>query len=87
MFGIEEERKEEYVAELLEQMETIYDGLRCEYLDMAKRYDEACKRVEDLEADKYDLEDRVVSLEKALRAALQGVFVPDCSLCANGGLA
>lgn len=57
MIGFEEQKKTDVIREMLEQMEEIYTNLRLEYLDMARRYDEAMERVDELETDKIYLED------------------------------
>jgi hypothetical protein len=57
------EKKADSVMELLEHMEELFTDLRLEYLDMAKRYDEAMERVEELEADKIYLEDVLAGRE------------------------
>ena len=57
MFGMETQKRADLIHEMLEQMETIYAELRLEYMDMAKKYDEAMERIEELEADKIYLED------------------------------
>ena len=51
------------MMELLEHMEELFTDLRLEYLDMARRYDEAMERVEELEADKIYLEDVLAGRE------------------------
>lgn len=56
MFGIEEEKKADSILEMLERMEELFSDLRLEYLEMARKYDEAMVKVEDLEADKLYLE-------------------------------
>lgn len=57
------EKKADSVMELLEHMEELFTDLRLEYLDMARRYDEAMERVEELEADKIYLEDVLAGRE------------------------
>lgn len=57
------EKKADSVMELLEHMEELFTDLRLEYLDMAKRYDEAMERVEELEADKIYQEDVLAGRE------------------------
>ena len=52
MFGMETQKRADLIHEMLEQMEAIYAELRLEYMDMAKKYDEAMVRIEELEADK-----------------------------------
>ena len=39
------------VEKMVEQIDGIFTELRLEYLDMAKRYDEALKQIETLEED------------------------------------
>ena len=63
MFGMETQKRADLIHEMLEQMEAIYAELRLEYLDMAKRYDEAMERVEELEADKIYQEDVLAGRE------------------------
>ena len=63
MFGLETEKRADLIHEMLEQMEAIYSDLRLEYLDMAKKYDEAMERIEALEADKIYLEDVLAGRE------------------------
>ena len=57
MIGFEDEKKTDVIREMLEQMEEIYTNLQLEYLDMARGYDEAMERVDELEADKIYLAD------------------------------
>ena len=57
------EKKADSVMELLEHMEELFTDLRLEYLDMARRYDEAMERLEELEADKIYLEDVLAGRE------------------------
>lgn len=63
MFGMETQKRADLIHEMLEQMETIYAELRLEYMDMAKKYDEAMERIEELEADKIYLEDVLAGRE------------------------
>ena len=63
MFGSGTEKRVDLIHEMLEQMEEIYSDLRLEYLDMAKKYDEAMVRIEELEADKIYLEDVLAGRE------------------------
>lgn len=63
MFGMKTQKRADLIHEMLEQMETIYAELRLEYLDMAKKYDEAMERIEELEADKIYLEDVLAGRE------------------------
>jgi len=63
MFGLETEKRADLIHEMLEQMEAVYSDLRLEYLDMAKKYDEAMERIEELEADKIYLEDVLAGRE------------------------
>ena len=63
MFELETQKKADMILAMLEQMEEIYTALRLEYLDMAKMYDEAIERVEDLEAEKIRLEDILAGRE------------------------
>lgn len=63
MFGSGTEKRVDLIHEMLEQMEEIYSDLRLEYLDMAKKYDEAMQRIEELEADKIYLEDVLAGRE------------------------
>ena len=63
MFGMETQKRADLIHEMLEQMEAIYAELRLEYMDMAKRYDEAMVRIEELEADKIYLEDVLAGRE------------------------
>ena len=63
MFGMETQKRADLIQEMLEQMETIYAELRLEYMDMAKKYDEAMVRIEELEADKIYLEDVLAGRE------------------------
>lgn len=63
MFGMETQKRADLIHEMLEQMETIYAELRLEYMDMAKKYDEAMVRIEELEADKIYLEDVLTGRE------------------------
>ena len=57
------EKKADSVMELLEHMEELFTDLRLEYMDMAKKYDEAMERIEELEADKIYLEDVLAGRE------------------------
>ena len=63
MFGLETEKRADLIHEMLEQMEAVYSDLRLEYLDIAKKYDEAMERIEELEADKTYLEDVLAGRE------------------------
>ena len=63
MLGLETQKRADLIRELLEQMEVVYSELRLEYLDMAKKYDEAVERIEKLEADKIYLEDVLAGRE------------------------
>ena len=63
MLGLETQKRVDMIHEMLEQMEEIYSDLRLEYLDMAKKYDEAMERIEELEADKIYLEDVLAGRE------------------------
>jgi len=63
MLGLETQKRADLIHELLEQMEVVYSELRLEYLDMAKKYDEAMERIEELEADKIYLEDVLAGRE------------------------
>ena len=63
MFGMETQKRADLIHETLEQMEAIYAELRLEYMDMAKKYDEAMVRIEELEADKIYLEDVLAGRE------------------------
>lgn len=63
MFGLGTEKRADMIHEMLEQMEEIYSDLRLEYLDMAKKYDEAMERIEELEADKIYLQDVLAGRE------------------------
>ncbi len=63
MFGSGTEKRVDLIHEMLEQMEEIYSDLRLEYLDMAKKYDEAMQRIEELEVDKIYLEDVLAGRE------------------------
>lgn len=63
MLGLETQKRADLIHELLEQMEVVYSELRLEYLDMAKKYDEAVERIEKLEADKIYLEDVLAGRE------------------------
>jgi hypothetical protein len=63
MFGLETEKRADLIHEMLEQMEAVYSDLRLEYLDIAKKYDEAMERIEELEADKIYLEDVLAGRE------------------------
>ena len=63
MFGMETQKRADLIHEMLEQMETIYAELRLEYMDMAKKYDEAMRRIEELEADRICLEDVLAGRE------------------------
>ena len=63
MFGMETQKRADLIHEMLEQMEAVYSDLRLEYLDMAKKYDEAMERIEELEADKIYLEDVLAGRE------------------------
>ena len=64
MFRSETQKKAEMIHEMLEHMEDIYSDLRLEYMDMAKMYDEAMERIEELEADKIYLEDIIAGREE-----------------------
>ena len=63
MYGVGTQKKTEMIHEMLEHMEDMYSDLRLEYMDMAKMYDEAIERIEDLEADKIYLEDLIAGRE------------------------
>ena len=63
MLGLETQKRADLIHEMLEQMEAIYAELRLEYMDMAKKYDEAVERIEKLEADKIYLEDVLAGRE------------------------
>jgi len=63
MFSSGTEKRVDLIHEMLEQMEEIYSDLRLEYLDMAKKYDEAMQRIEELEVDKIYLEDVLAGRE------------------------
>ena len=63
MFGTETQKRSDLTHEMLEQMEAIYSELRLEYMDMAKKYDDAMVRIEELEADKIYLEDVLAGRE------------------------
>ena len=63
MFGMETQKRADLIHEMLEQMEAIYAELRLEYMDMAKKYDEAMVRIEEREADKIYLEDVLAGRE------------------------
>ena len=63
MFGLETEKRADLIHEMLEQMEAVYSDLRLEYLDMAKKYDEAMQRIEELEVYKIYLEDVLAGRE------------------------
>lgn len=63
MLGLETQKRADLIRELLELMEVVYSELRLEYLDMAKKYDEAVERIEKLEADKIYLEDVLAGRE------------------------
>ena len=39
------------VNEMLDQVDELFSELRLEYCDMANRYDEALRQIEELEAD------------------------------------
>jgi hypothetical protein len=60
---LETEKRADLIHEMLEQMEAVYSDLRLEYLDIAKKYDEAMERIEELEADKIYLEDVLAGRE------------------------
>ena len=47
MFGLETEKRADMIHEMLEQMDEIFSDLRLEYLDVAKKYDEAMERIID----------------------------------------
>ena len=64
MFSFKEQKKADSVMELLERMEELFTDLRWEYLEMARRYDEAMKRMEDLESDKFLLEEMLAGREE-----------------------
>lgn len=62
MLGLEK-KKTDFVLEMLEHMEALFTDLRLEYLEMAGKYDDALKAVEDLEADKLELEEQLDRVE------------------------
>lgn len=57
MNWLEDEQKTVNLKEMLEQIEEIQIGLRLEYLEMLKSYDEAMGRIAELEEDKIYLEE------------------------------
>ena len=65
MIGLQEDLKAARINEMLEQMESIYTDLRFEYTEMAKSYDDAVVRIEELEADKLYLEDLLEETRQA----------------------
>lgn len=65
MIGLQEDLKAARINEMLEQMESIYTDLRLEYTEMAKSYDDAVVRIEELEADKLYLEDLLEETRQA----------------------
>ena len=69
MIGLEEDLKAGRINEMLDQIESIYTDLRLEYIEMAKSYDDAVVRIEELEADKLYLEDLLEETRQA------GVYV------------
>ena len=52
MFCFETQKNEEEIREIFERIDELISDLRLEYLDLARKYDEAMERVEDLEADR-----------------------------------
>ena len=65
MFRVfDEERRIVQTEEMLNQMEDIYTDLKLEYLEMARSYDEAMSRIEELEADKIYLEELLEEASK-----------------------
>ncbi len=63
MLSLETQKKKDMIHEMLEQLEEIFSDLRLEYMDMAKKYDEAMGWIEELEADKIYLEDVLAGRE------------------------
>ena len=49
--------KLENISAMAEQIEDLFQDMRWELQDMARRYDEAMKRISELESDKIWLED------------------------------
>ena len=64
MFELDTQKKADMILAMLEQMEEIYTDLRLEYLDMAKKYDEAKERTDELEAENIYLEDIIAGREE-----------------------
>ena len=63
MFNLEDEKKMVAIREMIKQIEELFTDLRFEYLDMARKYDDAMERVTELEADKIYLEDVLAGRE------------------------
>jgi hypothetical protein len=55
--------KLEKVSAMAEQVEALFRDMRWELQDMARRYDEAMKRISELESDKIWLEDLLTGRE------------------------
>ncbi len=66
MFGIEEKSQEMILRERLDQLEELFEDIKQEYFIMARDYDLAKTKIEELEADALDWEDHVKTLEKEL---------------------
>ena len=66
MFGIEEKLQEMILRERLEPLEDLFEDIKQEYFTMARDYDSAKARIEELEADALDREDHVKTSEKEL---------------------
>jgi hypothetical protein len=58
-----ETTKLEKVSAMAEQVEALFRDMRWELQDMARRYDEAMKRISELESDKIWLEDLLTGRE------------------------
>lgn len=58
-----ETTKLEKVSAMAEQVEDLFRDMRWELQDMARRYDEAMKRISELESDKIWLEDLLTGRE------------------------
>ena len=54
MFGFETEKKERVIQEMFDRVDEIISELQLEYADLARRYDEAQERIEDLESELMD---------------------------------
>jgi len=55
--------KLENISAMAEQIEDLFQDMRWELQDMARRYDEAMKRISELESDKIWLEDLLTGRE------------------------